>query len=251
MRTDLLLGGMRIQNTASKAFMDHDARRGAEWFDQAIGHHNVYVGHGDEPGAQWLMNARPMYDAYKRAGFKLIIAGGDSVFYKSGFVYDWHNVAQWPENADSTRLWNEVGNTHVAWYAAMHVGAENPAFNRRQYGLANYLANYSATCNYAHHFGPYNDDRTKYRPMVFAYGVYSGVIDTIQWEGYREAIDDIRYATALKRLAQQAAQSTDLETRNVGKQALQYMATLSRITGDLNAVRYEMIQRILALKCML
>ena len=86
-----------------------------------------------------------------------------------------------------------------------------------------------------------------YRPMVLAYGVYGGVLDTIQWEGYREGIDDIRYATALKRLAQKAAKSPNIETRYAGNKALQYMATLSRTEGDLQTVRYEMIDRILAL----
>ena len=248
MRTDVLLGGVGVRSGGSRTDREAAARRAAQWFDQVAGHHNVFIGYGDEPGSSWLVGARPVYEAYQRAGFKFIIAGGDSVFYKAGYLYDWHNVAKWPEVDSSTRIWNEVGNAHVAWYAAMHVGPENPAFNRRQYGLANYLANYSATCNYAHHFGSYNDDRTTYRPMVFAYGVHGGVLDTIQWEGYREGIDDIRYATALKRLAQAAARSPNLETRYAGNKALQYMATLSRTEGDLQAVRYEMIQRILALR---
>ncbi len=251
MRTDLLLGGVRVQRSDNAAEMARSARRAARWFDQVAGHHNVFVGYGDEPGATWLVNSRPVFAAYQKAGFKFIIAGGDSVFYKTGYLYDWHNIARWPENDQSTRLWNEVGNAHVAWYSAMHVGPENPAFNRRQYGLASYLANYSATCNYAHHFGPYNDDSTTYRPMVFAYGVYRGVIDTIQWEGYREGIDDIRYATVLKRLAKQATRSPDLATRYAGNQALQYMALISRTDGDLQAVRYEMVRRIMALREML
>ena len=251
MRPEPLLGGVRVQAGGVQSDRELAARQAVAWFDQNAGHHNVYVGYGDEPGATWLVNARPVFEAYQEAGFKFIIAGGDSVFYKTGYIYDWHNIAKWPENSDSTRMWNEVGDNHVAWYATMHVGPENPAFNRRQYGLANYLANYSATCNYAHHFGSYNDDRTTYRPMVFAYGVYGGVIDTIQWEGYREAIDDIRYATQLKRLAQKAAASGALATRYAGKQALQYMATLDRTKNDLNTVRYEMISRILTLQDML
>ena len=247
MRTDVLLGGLGVQHSGGQVGRESAARRAGQWFDQVVGHRNLYIGYGDEPGSAWLVGARPIYEAYQRAGFKFIIAGGDSVFYKAGYLYDWHNVAKWPENDSSTRIWNEVGNAHVAWYATMHVGPENPAFNRRQYGLANYLANYSATCNYAHHFGPYNDDRMTYRPMVLAYGVYGGVLDTIQWEGYREGIDDIRYATALKRLAQKAAKSPNIETRYAGNKALQYMATLSRTEGDLQTVRYEMIDRILAL----
>lgn len=247
MRTDWYLGGVNAMRSGTPEELSYAARRAAAWFDKTVGHHNVYIGFGDEPGATWLMNARPVYEAYQREGFKFILAGGNSVFSKIGYALDWHNVAKWPEDDSATRLWNAVGNAHVAWYAAMHVGSENPAFNRRQYGLAPYLANYSAACNYAHHFGSYNDDSTTYRPMVFAYGIHGGVLDTLQWEGYREGIDDIRYATLLVSLARTAAQSKDLDERYAGNQALQFLASLNRSDADLNAARLEMIRHIMAL----
>ena len=127
------------------------------------------------------------------------------------------------------------------------MGVENPDFNRRQNGLAPYLAGYSALCNYAHHLGPYNDDSTGYKPMVFAYGIYDGVIDTLQWEGYREGIDDIRYATLLKTLAQKAVKSDDFATKVLGRRALHFMATIPKNRGNLDAVRLEMAQKILEL----
>lgn len=247
MRTDCYLGGVSVMRGGTDVELSYAARRAAQWLDKTVGHHNVYLGYGDEPGATWLMNARPVYEAYQREGFKFIIAGGNAVFAKAGYIYDWHNVAKWPEDDSSTQLWNAIGKAHVAWYAAMHVGSENPAFNRRQYGLAPYLANYSATCNYAHHFGSYNDNRLTYRPMVFAYGIHGGVLDTLQWEGYREGIDDIRYATLLMRLAHQAAKSDEISERYAGNRALQFMAKLSRADADLNAARMEMIRHIMAL----
>ena len=129
----------------------------------------------------------------------------------------------------------------------MHVGVENPEYNRRQNGLAAYLAGYSALCNYAHHYGPYNDDSTGYRPMVFAYGIYDGVLDTLQWEGFREGVDDIRYATAMVTLARQAAKSSSIDARYAGNKALQYLASFKRDADDLNTARGEMVRHILAL----
>ncbi|MEG1979484.1 MAG: hypothetical protein RR060_02100, partial [Victivallaceae bacterium] len=161
------------------------------------------------------------------------------------------NIATAPEDREATRRWNEIGNAHVAWYASHHVGPENPDYNRRQYGIAPYLANFSATCNYAHHFGPYNDNSETYRPMVLAYGIYNGVIDTIQWEGYREAIDDIRYATLLKTLAVKAKQSKDLNVVYAGRKALQYLASCDSTTINLNTMRLEMIDQILKLQQLL
>ncbi len=254
MHTDILLGGVYsrpVGGALLKSEIDYAARRARQWADTYFGHHNVYIGHGDEPGPKWLMSNRPIFEGFQRVGFKFIIAGHGNVFHKAGYVYDWHNTAEWPEAPGVTERWNEIGQAKVAWYAAMHVGSENPAFNRRQYGMTPYLNNYSAVCNYAHHYGPYNDDRTTYRPMVFAYGIYGGVLDTIQWEGYREGIDDIRYATLLKRLARQSGKSEVLETRYAGNQALQYLATLSPTEGDLDTVRYEMIRHIMKLRAAL
>lgn len=246
MRTDILLGG-GVQG-GTKLEMENHARKLAEWYDKKVGHHNLYLGFGDEPGAGWLVKVRPTYEAYQKAGFKFIIAGGDSVFYKAGYLYDWHNVAKYPEEPSSTHMWNRLDHAFVAWYATMHIGPENPAFNRRQYGMAPYLAGYSAACNYAHHFGPYNDDSTTYRPMVFAYGTYDGVIDTIQWEGFREGVDDIRYATLMTDLARKASASGDLELGYLGRKALQYLATFKSDSGDLNECRMEMINFIIKLK---
>ena len=84
--------------------------------------------------------------------------------------------------------------------------------------------------------------------MVFAYGCYSGVIDTLQWEGFREGVDDIRYATALVKLAREAAKSPKTELRYAGNKALQYMASIQRDSDGLDACRAEMIRHILGLR---
>jgi hypothetical protein len=132
-------------------------------------------------------------------------------------------------------------NTYCAWYANQHVGAEDPELNRRQYGLAAYLSGYSALCNYAHHLGPYNDISETYKPMVFVYGTADGVIDTLQWEGFREGVDDIRYATLMLSLAREAEASADVETRYLAGKAKLLLSRFDKKTGDLNAVRGEMI----------
>ena len=126
----------------------------------------------------------------------------------------------------------------------MHVGPENPAFNRRQNGMGAYLSNYSALCNYAHHLGPYNDDRTTYRPMVFAYGIYDGVLDTLQWEGFREGIDDIRYATLMTRLAREARDSGNRDRDYAGRKALYFLGSFRKDHDDLDYCRSEMIRHI-------
>ncbi len=250
MRTDYYMGGAP---GAGNTVMDmmHDAKMLRDYYTKHLGHTNIFLGCGDEPPISWVRNMIPLFKIYKAEGLKFFIAGGDQVFYGAGYLYDFYNTAHLPENRDVTRKWNDIGKTFLAWYAQQHVGAENPAYNRRQNGIAPYLANYSALCNYAHHFGPYNDRSYTYKPMVYAYGTGSGVIDTIQWEGFREGVDDIRYATALKRLAQEAADSPNMEIQNEGRAVLQYFAELNPECGDMDEMRLEMIRRILSLRKLL
>lgn len=246
MRTDFLVVSVPMpKKDATDAEIEAHFLDIAAKADDLLGHHNIYVCYGDEPGPSWLVKVRPIYKAVQNAGMKLIIAGSDNVFRKAGFVYDWHNVSATAENGHSTGFWNQLGTSpHVAWYSQQHVGPENPAFNRRQNGLAAYLSGYSALCNYAHHYGTWNDDTSGYRPMVFAYGHHRGVIDTLQWEGFREGVDDIRYATLLVTLARQAAKSENVEARYAANLALQYLATVDKASDDLDACRSEMVTYI-------
>ena len=58
---------------------------------------------------------------------------------------------------------------------------------------------FSAIKNNVHAFGPYNDRaRTTYKPFVDSYADGRSHITTLQFEGKREGIDDIRYATAFR-----------------------------------------------------
>ena len=249
MRSDYLMGGSVLGN--NRLDMEHYAKLQREHFTK-LGYKDIFIGYGDEPPARWVVANRNVFEAYQKNGMKFFIAGGNQVFYSGGYFYDFFNTAKDPEDREATRLWNEVGHAWVAWYATHHVGPENPAFTRRQYGMAPYLANYSAICNYAHHYGSYNDRRETYKPMVFAYGTYGGVIDTLGWEGFREGIDDIRYATMLKRLAKEAiANKDDIKIRYAGQIVHQFFAELENDSADLNEARLEMINHILKLRAIL
>ena len=221
------------------------ARRMADEFIRRYGHTNVYMGMGDEPSAAWFPYARPSFKNYQDAGLKFFIAGHYQVFHRAGYIYDWFNTATDPVDPAMTPYWNKMQNSnHVAWYAHHHTGTENPAFARRQNGLSAYLTGYTALCNYAHHLGPYDDDSTTYKPMVDAYGCHSGVIDTLQWEGFREGVDDIRYATLMTDLARKAQKVQDTKVRYVGGKAMEFLALLDVRSFDMYWARAEMIRFI-------
>ena len=224
------------------------ARRKVAFLDRLLGHHNVFIGFDDEPSSKRFEGNRRIHEPFQKYGLKFVIGNGQNIFKKGGYFMDWHNTSRNPEDDDYVTLWNKVGHAYIGMGAQQHVGSENPAYNRRQYGMAAYLSGWNCTCNYAHHYGPYNDASSPYKPMVFAYGSGDGVIDTLQWEGFREGIDDIRYATLMTSLARQAALSEDLGTRYAGGLALQFLAEFKRDEEDLNMCRLEMANFIIRLR---
>jgi hypothetical protein len=72
-------------------------------------------------------------------------------------------------------------------------------------------------------------------------------VDTLHWEGFREGIGDIRYATKLRQLADEAIAAGGAKARYTGKKALQYLALVDEHSADLNTVRFELIRHILDL----
>ena len=250
MRTDVLMGFVQARESNKQPDLACVKRQAAA-ATRFFGHRNIYIVHGDEVTSDWLIPRRGTYSAYQDWGFKTFIAGGDMSFHKAGHIYDWFNVSAKPTSNGSSRLWNGVGDTTVAWYANQHVGPEDPSLNRRQNGLAAYLSGYTALCNYVHEGGGWNDDTKYYRPMVYAYGTGDGVVDTLQWEGFREGVDDIRYATALVALAREAAAKGDRATFQLGRRALQHLVEFDKVNGSLTACRAEMIRYIMALRTQL
>ena len=223
----------------------------ARRFDREIGHHKgVMLSWGDEYGLGTLRTIREMIQTYHEKGFLFAI--------NSRYGYDaGANVADiyWPpvspdgESSAQTAKFNDLGGAGwFGWYANHHVGPENPAFNRRQYGFGPYRAGLSCNYNYAHHLDGWNDIAPSlYKPMMLIYGTGSGCVDTLAWEGFREGLDDIRYATKLKQLALPLSRGENVEARYAAKLALKLLADADRDDMDLATLRLEMIEWILKL----
>ena len=243
-------GGMHL--TSDKAEIRYDARRKRERMIKVGGEDaQGYLSWGDEYQLNTLRKIRDMVKIYHEQGFGFTVNSG-SGYSAGGYLADLWWPPKFPDerSKDVAEHFNNLGGKgYFGWYACQHVGAENPAFNRRQYGLAPYRAGLSCNYNYAHHLQGWNDRASiVYRPMMFVYGVGNGCLDTIQWEGFREGLDDIRYATLLKRLAMPLVDSKNIDGRYVAKKALQYLSDLDHDNYDLTTVRLEMIRHILKLQ---
>ncbi|MEI7435804.1 MAG: hypothetical protein WCL16_03230, partial [bacterium] len=224
------------------------AQKCAEYYMKLVGHTDLLAGYGDEQGPAFVATHRNAFKYYEDYGIKVGCAGHAALMNKGGYTYGVHPMGGEPDAVERIRPWNEIGDKYVGFYASQHTGSENPQFVRRQHGLLGYLSNLSMVYNYEFALGSWNDlANDLYKPMVLAYLNRGGLVDTLQWEGFREGIDDMRYATHLKLLVQEAVASGNTDRMLEGKKALQYLALLNGAEMDLNGVRAEMINYILKL----
>jgi len=154
---------------------------------------------------------------------------------------------------DLAALYHKNGN-RIFSYGNPQTVPEYPRAYRRNFGLLLWQKDYDGAMDYAyqHSYGDiwndfdYEGGTYDYRDHVFAYPTMNGVIDTIQWEGFREGVDDVRYLTTL--------QNTIILAKSQGKDttaAENYLANLKKSdlsSQDLDVVRGEMINHILSLQ---
>ncbi|MFH2068876.1 MAG: CFI-box-CTERM domain-containing protein [Candidatus Omnitrophota bacterium] len=209
-------------------------------FCSSYGISEVYFYGKDEGFNDSLRRQRPAWEAIHKGGGKIFVAGyrpgrgwgpnyglepAEGSFEIVGDIQDLF-VCEGPtliEEADkwhydSINLWGSGSEHHENFYQLYHkiwcyanpqADTENPAPYRKNYGFRIWKSNYDGAATWAYMSNHYNDFRMNagdYNGWIWGivYSTVNGVIDTIAWEGYREAIDDIRYGTTLMELIKQA-----------------------------------------------
>jgi len=205
-----------------------------------FGYKNVYFYGIDEATGDKLKSERTAWETVQSTGAKVFAScyNDNSV----DIVGDLLDLAVLAGAFDSATVdkWHIQGKK-VFNYANPFSGLENPLIYRQNYGLALWLAGYDGAMDYAyqHAFGNiWNDfDRTRstapiYRDFVFAYPTTNGVIDTIQWEGFRQGVDDVRYLTALLNRQDKAT-------------VKQWLGGQLKSNSDLGSIRKAIINKII------
>jgi len=142
-----------------------------------------------------------------------------------------------------------AANHRVFSYANPQVGNQQPERYRRNYGLYLWQGGYDGSMDWAYQ-GAYcrawNDfDSPDYRDHMFSYPTVNGVVDTTQWEGFREGVDDLRYLATLQDAIAHPASGAE----SAVAEATAWLEALKNSDlADLDAVREQMIAHILALK---
>ena len=124
-------------------------------------------------------------------------------------------------------------------------GTPLPQLQRRAEGLGLWRVGFDGTMNWAYtHVTSDKVDQAMHFAKV--YRTADGVLDTTYWEGFREGVDDVRYLTTLYEVLREVAGRFPQEPL-IG-QTHAWLATIDVANGDLDTIRREMAQRIIALQ---
>jgi len=218
---------------------------------EAEGYSDVYIYGIDEATGDVLESQRPAWEAIHEAGGKVFAAGYTAElvppgnFELVGDIQDLLICAGEP-SAEEAAKWHSVGHK-IFCYANPQVGEEKPETYRRNYGLLLWQTDYDGAMDFAYqcsYCNIWNDfDHENYRDHNFAYPTQDGVIDTIQWEGWREGVDDVKYLTTLLELIEEA--KAEGKDTSGAENWLTDLKSSNLATKDLNAVRSQMIGYIL------
>lgn len=215
---------------------------------EAHGFHDLYFYGVDEARGSELTAQIPTWEAIHEVGGKVFCSGyKNDNFNYVGDIQDMLICAYEPIATEAAK-WHGVGH-EILNYANPQSGAEWPETYRRNFGLVLYFANYDGPSDFAYYafFGhPWNDyQHSSLRPLNFIYPTIDGVIDTWEWEGYREAITDVKYLTTLRQtIAQAKLEGKDTSSAEA---YLQGLAASNLNTVDLDEVREDVTNLILDL----
>lgn len=196
--------GVQTGNATSRQSLLILRNKVQSWRAQAApyGVNNFYVYGKDEAKGEELLSQRQAWKTVSEAGGSVFAAVSKGVAPLMGDLIDTAIVLGELDEKE-VNAYHLLGKK-IFSYSNPQVGEETPETYRRNYGVRLWKVGYDGALNYAYQHAAnhvWNDfDHQKYRDHVFAYPTVDGVIDTLQFEGFREGIDDVRYLTTLRRL---------------------------------------------------
>ncbi|THB65974.1 MAG: hypothetical protein D6B27_07485 [Gammaproteobacteria bacterium] len=212
----------------------------------------IYISATDE---QYINNLKRQMAAFNLVkdnfgGLWAAIQKGAYGFMGDKELFDTVNFGS--ELQSEVNNWKGVG-TKVMRYGIPTAGLESFDLYRRYYGFNLVKSGYDGVFFYTYQdqhprilsladatkaYPPvWNDfDSTHARDVVMTYPTSNGVVDTLQWEGMREAIDDSRYFSTLMRISPSSA--------------LELLDTYDYKKNDPAQFRGKVVQQIIKHLCM-
>ncbi|MCK5845369.1 MAG: hypothetical protein KAG97_11720, partial [Victivallales bacterium] len=176
-------------------------QEGNAFYKSILGHDDIYHYGLDEAEGERLTKEFEVWQDMREMGAKIyttIKAANTKI------VCDKIDIAvavHAPTKANAKLMHDNGGQLWV--YAQPFAKQGNGYFHRKGYGFGVYFANYDGICNYSfNHWDwrtiPWSMYNTAAPNLSYVMPSADGIIDTPGWEGYREGIDDVRYATKLR-----------------------------------------------------
>ena len=211
---------------------------------RSFGFSHVYFYGYDEARDDALRNQREGWQRIREAGGRMFVAGSRGQnFPIMGDIQDLL-VCYGAPTKEEAALWHSKGHK-IFCYANPQSGLEEPETYRRNFGLLLSANDYDGGMTYIYYHGWNDFSGQRYRQHNFVYPTADGVIDTIQWEGYREGIDDLRYLATLNKAIEDALAAGG-HAAQCAAEAQAFIDAMD-VSGDLYALREEMIRWILRL----
>lgn len=202
---------------------------------KSFGYKEFYFYGIDEAQGDKLKAQREQWEQVHAIGGKVFVAGSiGHNFPALGDLQDLLVCYGDPDPAEAAR-WHSKGHKLFS-YANPQAGIEEPETYRRNYGLLLAANNYDGGMTYIYYSGWNDYSIGRYRQHDFVYPTVDGVIDTVQWEGYREGIDDLRYLGTLREAIAAARQTG----RTAEADRAQAFVDKMDVTGDLYKLREQM-----------
>ena len=209
---------------------------------KSFGYTDLYFYGIDEATGDQLAAQKAAWKAVQDAGGKTFVACYKKTFEAMGGLLNCAVLAGRPD-PEEAKKWHSVGSKAYC-YAYPQVGNEEPETYRRNFGLVLWKAGFDGAMDYAYQHGfehVWNDfDSPHYRDHNFSYPTVSGVVGTIQWGGFREAVDDMRYMTTLEK----AIAAAPPARRTMAADARAWLAALDPDAADLYETRTRMVEWI-------
>ena len=210
---------------------------------------DTYFYAADERSGDELRAERALLRKVHDAGGKVFVACYRDSYQIVGDLLDLPIYSGQPDVASGEAF--HASGQLIGSYGNPQGGVEEPETYRRNYGLALWKAGYDCACTYAyqHSFTHSWDDfdHATYRDHNMAYPTVNGVIPTIQWEGYREGYDDLRYLATLENHIEKAKR-LDGAVGETARAAELWLRRIDPEGTELDEIRAGMIERIVAIR---
>jgi hypothetical protein len=239
--------GCGTGNTSDPAQLRNLQQNVLKWLQllRAYGYDEVYFYGIDEATGDRLKSQQATWKVVQGAGGKTFVACYKKTFEAMGSLLNCAVLAGQPDPKEASK-WHSAGSQALC-YAYPQVGVEEPETYRRHFGLVLWKADFDGAMDYAYQHGfhhVWNDfDDHRYRDHNFTYPTVDGVVGTLQWEGFREAVDDVRYVTTLE----EAIRTAPASQAAAARQAQAWLDNLDPQAADLDATRDQIAGWILRL----